>query len=273
MRSPQISHESHFNGYNRIIRIQKKRHFCELTFCANFWHIPLSGLQLRSMIFVGHYSDRQSTVVSATFRYWLPRLDLAAMGTTKINETHSTKWVDWERKARVVNSPPAHIKITRSDFFLYKPLDWWVLMPYSSGDDYSTMSFSFGRRFRVCVAIDSVCLLQVRNEYEWWKCNHDAKHDFIIDNFFFLPRILLNFAPGLCGVTLMIGTMLLFIWWLCVWWLFWVGNWCVCRCDNAGDAFDFVDLLTFESGDDFVSTTSLLGPVPIPSCAFVLLFR
>lgn len=69
----------------------KKDHMCELTFCANFWHIPLSSLQLRSTIFVGHYSVHQLTVVSATCHYWLQRLNLAAMDMTKINETHSTK--------------------------------------------------------------------------------------------------------------------------------------------------------------------------------------
>lgn len=64
---------------------------CELTFCANFWHIPLSSLQLRSTIFVGHYSVHQLSVVSATCHYWPQRLNLATMDMTKINETHSTK--------------------------------------------------------------------------------------------------------------------------------------------------------------------------------------
>lgn len=29
------------------------------------------------------------------------------------------------------------------------------------------------------------------------------------------PKMLLNFVPGLCGVTLIIGTMLLLVWWWC----------------------------------------------------------
>lgn len=128
------------------------------------------------------------------------------------------------------------------------------------------MSFSFGPHSRVCVAIDLVCLLQMDNESERLKIRSSYQ---TTEN---LPRILLNLAPGLCGVTLMIGTMLLFIWWLCDWWLFCDGNWCVFRV-FAGDTFDLVDLFTFESGDNFVSTTSLPGPVRVPSCAFILLFR
>lgn len=97
-------------------------------------------------------------------------------------------------------------------------------MPYNTDDDDGCVtmmwSFSFEQHFREYSAGDLMCPLQNENDWVnncWLACEQKTMNSKWIASI--LPRMLLNFVPGLWGVTLIIGTILLFMW-----------KWCCCCC-------------------------------------------
>lgn len=61
--------------------------------------------------------------------------------------------------------------------------------------------------FRISIDIQNAVIFIVHTE-------KDTSNEFdgVVQQKCCLPKILLNFVPGLCGVTLIIGTILLFMW-------------------------------------------------------------